>query len=830
MLNIKFREEEHTHPLQALCPWIDFITPELVLNKDGSLLAAFKYQGVDPDNLSNVKVSAVTSRFEDTIKQLDKRITAWWIVDKRRDFTYAEGEFQNQTAAALDDAYSQSFREGKHYSITYTLYMLFTGDSGTSKFLDRMQRIQSDKGGSLSSAFIGAVKESISGRVAFARDQGVLRENIHTFERILAGFVSSVPLSTFRLTKETGFDSALATLLNRASDPITYRKPKRSMLDSWAPANYVACGPETIQFTGNTRTVYAAALGVVKWPERPTPLLFESLAAMDMELTICQIVRFLNSEESTAQINEAVEYYNLTQYGAVSHAIAKATNSEPTPKAGKAQLLAQCNDALERIGAEGICYAYHNMTVFVYGANDTELKRNVTLATQKLAHKGFGLVRERINALPSFAAMLPGQWAMQTRYELLSIENVADCAPLYTMNEGPSTHAYFSELVFKRPVPNFATFANRYGGKAQFSPHVGQVGHMLVIAPTGGGKTTFVNFCLSQFLRYGKVNVRIFDRNLSCKIFTHLHDGAHIDVKNGKGKLNPLSFLVDGHADGPLWVREFIIRRLAEGGYSATTDDRTEIDETLLRVVDQYERLGIMPRLSVLAAMLPKHLTNELGEWLEGRPYGMFDNEEDDFSVGDWTTVEMKDILSYERLARAFIDYSFRKIYLALDGTPTFIYLEEASFLLADPRFKEVIDDWLKTFRKKNAFIWLTLQSPESISDSDIAATLLDNIFSFLFCYNEKIEPHRAAYKKNFALEEHHVDLIAKLRPKREYLLVQNSESGEGAISRILRTSLNKETLAYLRSEETVQRIFERHYNVDNPNWKADYLAEVMDT
>src|SRR5579872_5087849 len=56
MLKIKFREEETTTPLQAICPWVDFITNDLVLNKDGSIMAAFEYRGIDPDNLFDERV------------------------------------------------------------------------------------------------------------------------------------------------------------------------------------------------------------------------------------------------------------------------------------------------------------------------------------------------------------------------------------------------------------------------------------------------------------------------------------------------------------------------------------------------------------------------------------------------------------------------------------------------------------------------------------------------------------------------------------------------------------------------------------------------------
>lgn len=105
MLKIRFREEDgaDVHPLQALCPWLNHVTPGLVLNKDGSLLAAFEYRGVDPDDLFDAQVDSYTEQMQKVFSRLDSRVTAWWIVDKRRDPSYVPGDFQNQTAADLDE-------------------------------------------------------------------------------------------------------------------------------------------------------------------------------------------------------------------------------------------------------------------------------------------------------------------------------------------------------------------------------------------------------------------------------------------------------------------------------------------------------------------------------------------------------------------------------------------------------------------------------------------------------------------------------------------------------------------------------------------------------
>jgi type IV secretion system protein VirB4 len=817
MLKIKFRDTEDAdlHPMQALCPWLDFITDGLVLNKDGSILAAFDYRGADPDDLFEEQVDAFAEQMQNISQRLDSRVTAWWIVDKRRDTSYVPGDFQNEAAAKLDEIYSAKFTDGRRYTTRYSLFMLFTGATGADKFFDRVARIQKESGKAVGAALILALKESLSGTKAYAADIGTLRENILTFERVLSGFVNSAPIKLSRLTGD-GFTSALSRTLNRGSNPVEQSKPQGAMLDAWLPRDYMAKGEDLLYFQGSQRSVYVGAIGLKKWPKTSSPMLFETLASLDMELTVCQVVRFMNQVESMKAIQEAVEYYNLTQYNLITHAIAKATGGEPESKPGKAQLLGECKHAQERIGAEGLTFCYMATTIFVAGETRQDVKRNCDTVVTALENQKFNASRERLNVGPAFAALQPGQWATQSRYDLISVENAADSYPLYTMDEGSRTHRYFSKTVYRKPMPQLAVFGNRYGGRFNFSSHVDQVGHMLIIAPTGGGKSTFVNFCLSQFQRYGAVRTFIFDRNRSCEVVTKLHDGQHVDIKKSGTRLNPLAMMMDGSTDGRTWVREFLLRRLAEGGFVADTDDRKHLDSALA----QLAAMGT-PSMSKLAVLVPQKLEKELGEWLKGRPYGMFDNEEDDLSLTNWTTIEMSSILAVDRIARAFIDLVFRKIFTSLDGTPTFIYIEEASFLLNDPRFAPMIDEWLKAIRGRNGFLWLTIQSPQSVTNAEMSATILDNIYSFLLLYNKKIETHRGAYKTNFGFEDHQVDMIARLQPKRDYLLIQDGKA------RVMTTDFSPAALAYLRSEKAVLNVLDGLEEEQLPDWKERYLREV---
>lgn len=815
MLKISSRQEEDAHPLQELCPWIDFITPDIVINKDGSLLAAFSFDGVDPEDSFEESIDAATLQIQSAYAQLDERVMAWWIVDKRIDNSYLDGDFKNETAQYIDSIYKQEFVNDRKYKITYNLYLLYTGETGTNKLIDRVARIHTEEKGNLLTAVVGAVKESLSGRAAFSLQDGMLKENIIAFERIISNFASLAPIKLLRIADDD-FTSALSILVNRANSPSTVTKPQSCMLDSFLPNNYVTSGKDVIRFRGNHKTIYAAALGL-KWPPKTRPMLFEHVIKMDMEMTICHIVRFLGQDASTTEINKAIEYYKLTQYGLLSHAMAKMSGVEPDPKPGKALLLAEAESALDKIGGEGVTYAYQNITIFVYAETKQILKRNAELVATRLSDTKFISIRERENTLPSFAAMLPGQWATQTRYELVGIDNVADVTPMFTLDSGSAIHQYFSKEVYHKPVPALTTFGNSYGGRTYFSPHVGQVGHMVIIAPTGTGKTTFVNFCTSQFQRYGDVGVYIFDRNRSCEIVTALHHGKHINIANEGTRLNPFFAMQDGSADGKLWVRSFILNRLAEGGFDATADDRNIIDQQL----DLLLSTGGQLRMSSLAALLPMRLVTELAEWLEGGPFAMFDSEIDDFSLSNWTTIEMREIMQNDRLSRAFMEYAFRKIYNSLDGRPTFIYLEEATFLLNNPKFASTLDDWLKTFRKKNAFIWMTIQSPSAVTSSDISATLLDNVFTTLLCYNNRVEQHRPAYKSFFALQDHQIDLIGKLKKNREYLLVQDGKA------RVLDTSFSKEVLSFLRSEQGCLNEYDKVRADGLENWESRYLQRI---
>jgi type IV secretion system protein VirB4 len=805
------------NPWQEVLPWLAMITPELMLCKDGSLLAGFEYQAIDVDNLDDDRINECTSQLQRAFSSLDNRFSAWFIVTKLRDYTYPEGEFSRPAAKALDDLVKRQFTSGQVFSIKHRLYIGFTGNTGVSKFMDTVQALNKD-GNSIFRSFLKAMNPAYATKNAALHDVAQLENNINEFETAIKPFLGVLAsISTKRLVGWE-LESSLIQEANIAT-PVgkQFKCPPGTLLDGWASQSEVSIGKDMIKVQGATGSKFCAQLYSKSYPPSMHSLKLETLLASDCEIKICHAIRFQDYEAAHREIDIALNYFEMTQYSLVARVLKKLSGAEMTPRPGKADLYLQCVEAKRRQMAEGLGFCLHSMSVSVYGDSVKECEDNFENTEKLLSRCDFTVIRERLNLAASFASMLPGQWATQLRLNLENVAMVADCLPLYTVDPGNAQHPYFSEEIYKRDVPAFSVFQNVYGSKSYFDPHVKQVGHALIIASTGGGKTTFVNFALSQFNRYKNSRVIVFDRDWSCRITTELHNGTHIDLKSNQMKVNPLFALRDGSNDGLVWCREWILRRLREGGFSDTATDREALDDALMTLKKTSQELS----LSVLATQLPLKLRTELGEWLQGRPYGMFDSFEDDFEIASWTCIEMKEIMANERLARAFLDYAFRRITSFLDGIPTFIYLEEASFLLNNAAFAPVIDDWLKTFRKKNAFLWMSVQSPDSVTNSEISATLRDNVKSIFLLRNIKVEAHRDSYVKNFGLTHETIDMLAGLMPVGEYMLIKDG------FCRKLRTLFDNDSLAYLRSELPYQNIFDRYKNSGDPDWRNNYLNEV---
>lgn len=802
-----------------MLPWLCHVSPEWVLCKDGSLLTGFEYTGVDIDNADDHTTEKALKELQAALTGLDERFYLWWTADKRRVTEYRQSEFQSEAAKKVDDTIGAQFKRGEFFTIVHRMYLIYTGETGMYAFMDNVRRLVNEQNKPLPQAMLMSLNPATFTSAAALADARQLDTNLLAANGGVRQFMSAHDELKFKQLEGWALDNALAQAANPTLPLDTaYRPQVTTLLDGFCALSDIKIGREVVAIAGPNRTVFAANLALANYPGTTNPGIMEALMAMPLEFRLTHVMRCLGQDAAAKTLKEIANYYFMTKSTFLQRAVARFTSKEPEVDPGKQDMYDQAVEAMRRQNFEGLGWLQHAMTVTIIDSNLNALERRVNDLSKTLNTVPF--IRERVGLKASFQSMIPGQWSMLKRLMFVNAEKVADCSPIFTLDQGNPKAAYLSEAS-QQELPSMAVFRSIYGTQYHFNPHVGQVGHALVVMPTGGGKTTFVNFSLTQFTRYPDAQVMIFDRNYSCRILTGHVGGEHIDVKSGSVRLNPMAAIKEGPG-GCAWALEFVLHRLSESGtYKATAEDRNTIYEKIIALADSNQTVS----LSALAMLLPKHLGVELQEWLKGGPFGMFDNEVDEMSLGSWTCIEMKELMAVERLARAFLDHAFRNIEKRLDGRPTFIYLEEASFLLNNPSFLPTLDDWLKTFRKKNAFVWLTLQSPESISgieDERVKATLVDNIPNLILGANKKLENHRALYRNMFAMTDTQVDQIGQLRPKKDYLLVSDG------FCRVLGTNLSKDALAYLRSEEAFQKLYTEAQESGRADWRDWYIQQAL--
>ena len=125
-----------------------------------------------------------------------------------------------------------------------------------------------------------------------------------------------------------------------------------------------------------------------------------------------------------------------------------------------------------------------------------------------------------MNAVEAWLGSLPGHVYANVRQPLVHTLNLAHLMPLSSVWAGPARNAHLDGP----PL----LYAETSGSTPfRLSTHVGDVGHMLIVGPTGAGKSVLLALLALQFRRYPAAQVYIFDKGCSARAAVLAMGGAH---------------------------------------------------------------------------------------------------------------------------------------------------------------------------------------------------------------------------------------------------------------------------------------------------------------
>ncbi len=422
--------------------------------------------------------------------------------------------------------------------------------------------------------------------------------------------------------------------------------------------------------------------------------------------------------------------------------------------------------ALQELGSDLIGEAFVTATITVWDENPRIADERLRLVEKVIQGRDFTCMVETVNAVDAWLGSLPGHVYANVRQPPVSTLNIAHMIPLSAVWAGPVRDGHLGA------PPLF--FARTEGSTPfRFSLHVGDVGHTLVVGPTGAGKSVLLALMALQFRRYPGSQVFAFDfggsiRAAALAMKGDWHDlgGALSDSASEPVALQPLAMIDDAAERG--WAAEWIAAILAREKIDMTPEAKEHLWSALSSLASAPAGERTLTGLSVL--LQSQSLKRALQPYCLGGPFGrLLDAEAERLGSAPVQVFETEGLIG-TGAAPAVLSYLFHRIEGQLDGRPTLLIIDEGWLALDDEGFAGQIREWLKTLRKKNASVIFATQSLSDIDGSAIAPAIIESCPTRLFLPNERaIEPQITAIYRRFGLNDRQIEILARATPKRDY-------------------------------------------------------------
>jgi type IV secretion system protein VirB4 len=307
----------------------------------------------------------------------------------------------------------------------------------------------------------------------------------------------------------------------------------------------------------------------------------------------------------------------------------------------------------------------------------------------------------------------------------------------------------------------------------RFSLHVGDVGHTLVVGPTGAGKSVLLALMALQFRRYPESQIFAFDfggsiRAAAIAMGGDWHDlgGALAGETSEFVSLQPLARIDDVAERG--WAAEWISSILSRERIEVTPEAKEHIWSALSSLASAPIEERTLTGLSVL--LQSNVLKRALQPYCIGGPYDRLLDAESERLGESSVQVFETDGLIGTAVAPAVLAYLFHRIEARFDGRPTLLIIDEGWLALDDEDFAGRLREWLKTLRKKNASVIFATQSLADIDGSAIAPAIIESCPTRVLLPNDRaIEPQIMAIYRRFGLNDRQIEILARATPKRDY-------------------------------------------------------------
>ncbi len=666
MMSLREYRSKAAH-LADFLPWAALVGEGVVLNKDGSFQRTARFRGPDLDSATPAELVATTARLNNALRRLGSGWAIFVEAQRTPALDYPESEFPDPVSALVDMERCEQFREeGAHFESAYYLTLLWMPPA------EEAARAE------------GWLYEgrSTSGVDPWELLKGFTDRSDRVLN-LVEGFVPEVRWLDDAETL-TYLHSTISTRRQRV------RVPETPMhLDALLADEPLTGGLEPRLGDHHLRT-----LTITGFPSVTFPGLLDELNRLAFEYRWSTRAIMLDKTDATKLLAKIRRQWFAKRKSVAAILKEVMTNEASTLLDSDASnKAADADTALQELGADYAGMAYVTATVTVWDRDPAIAAEKLRLVEKVIQGRDFTCLPEGMNAVEAWLGSLPGHTYANVRQPPISTINLAHLIPLSAVWAGPERDDHFG-------APPLLYGKTEGSTPFRFSLHVGDVGHTLLVGPTGAGKSVLLALMAMQFRRYAGAQVFAFDFGGSIRAAAIGMGGDWQDLggmladEAGDGvQLQPLA-RIDDPAERA-WAAEWLAAILASEGVAVDPQAKEHIWSALGSLASAPPAERTLTGLAVL--LQSQQLKQALAPYCIGGPWGrLLDAEAEGLGAADMHAFETEGLVGAGSAA-AVLSYLFHRIEGRLDGSPTLIIIDEGWLVLDSPDFAAQLREWLKT-------------------------------------------------------------------------------------------------------------------------------------
>ena len=716
-------------------PWAGLVAPGVVLNKDGSFQRCARFRGPDLDSSTESELIAVTARLNNALRRLGSGWALFVEADRRAAALYPHSRFPDAVSWLVDEERRAAFDEvGELFESAYYLTLVFLpAPEGRARagamMLDAPERPAVDW------------RDQLSGFV----------EQTERFGALLDGFLPELAWLSDAETL-TYLHGTVSTRRHAVAVPET-----PAYLDALLADEALTGGLEPMLGASHLRVMTVRGFPASTWPG-----LLDDLNRLGFPYRWMTRFLFLDKADGEKELSRLRRQWFAKRKGIVTLLRETIFQQEsPLVDSDAANKAVDADEALQTLGSDQVAFGYITATVVVWDEDPRIAAERLKAVERVIQGRGFTTSPETLNAVEAWLSSVPGHVYANVRQPIVSTLNLAHLMPLSAVWAGPERNEHLDG-------PPLLITRTEGATPFRLTTHVGDVGHAIVVGPTGAGKSVLLATLIVQFRKYPDSRIYAFDKGRSVRAAMLGLGGEFHDLGlEGGLTFQPLRGVDDPGARA--WAAEWLQGLLAHERVEVTPEVKDAVWSAL-------GSLGSAPAeertLSGLATLLQSNkLRQALQPYTLDGPFGrLLDADHEDLTLGDLQAFEMEDLLHAKSVVLPVLTYLFHRLEAQFDGRPTLLVLDEAWVFLDDPVFASRIREWLKTLRKKNVGVVFATQSLADIQRSAIAPAIVESCPTRIFLPSpQAVEPQLRPIYEGFGLNARQIEMLARATPKRDY-------------------------------------------------------------